>query len=307
MPQELLGYQPESYRIGPNDVLFITVWNHPELTVPSGPQFGGETNGRTVRPDGTLFYPYIGNIQAAGKTIEELRDEINNKLATFIESPQVDVGVLRYFSQQVVLSGAFAQNTPVPITAKPLTLLEALGMGGIVTTEADLSSLRLTRDGKSYILDVYALTSEPSDIHRLYLKNGDSVHLPYNDQNKVFVMGEVTRPQALAFKSASINLTDAIGTAGGLHQMSSKGQDVYVIRGVPDLGTEKAKIYQLKAKSPSAFILANRFELQPQDVVYVGASGVTRWNRVLSQILPTLSVLGLTSRALRDLDDINTN
>lgn len=305
IPAELLAYQPNTYRIGANDVLFITVWNHPELTVPGSQLGGGDTNGRIVKPDGTLFYPYIGNIEAAGKTTEELRLEISRKLATYIESPQVDVGILRFFSQRIVLSGAFNNSQPIPITNKPLTLLEAMGMGQLNTQLADLSSVKLTRDGKTHELDVYALTRSPSSIHQLYLKDGDSIHLPYNDDNKVYVLGEVTRPQALAIKSATINLTDAISTAGGLHQLSSKGQDVYVIRGVADLSAEKAKIYQLNAKSPSAFILANNFQLQAQDVVYVGATGLTRWNRVITQIIPSLSVLGLTSRVANDVDDIN--
>ncbi|HCJ30980.1 MAG TPA: capsular biosynthesis protein, partial [Pseudomonas sp.] len=62
--QELLDYKPEAYRIGANDLLYITVWDHPELTAPSGPQQQLDANGRLVRPDGTLFYPYIGNVDA---------------------------------------------------------------------------------------------------------------------------------------------------------------------------------------------------------------------------------------------------
>ncbi len=305
IPDELLRIQAADYRIGSSDVLFITVWNHPELTVP-GTQFNGsDTNGRIVKPDGNLFYPYIGNIQAAGKTTEELRTEISKKLAIYIESPQVDVGVLHYYSQRVTLSGAFVRSQAVPITNKPLSLLEALGIGQVNPELADLSSLRLTREGKTYVLDIYALTREPSSVYQIYLQDDDSIHLPFNDENKVFIMGEINKPQALAMKSSSINLTDAIGTAGGMQQLSAKGQDVYIIRGVDDLKNEKAKIFQLKARSPSAFILANNFPLQAQDVVFVGASGVTRWNRVISQIIPTLSILGLTSRAWRDIDDIS--
>lgn len=305
IPQELLDYTPETYKVGPNDLLFITVWNHPELTIPGSQFSSGDTNGRSVKPDGKLFYPYIGDVEAAGKTAEELRTEITKKLAKYIESPQVDVGVLRYYSQRVLLSGAFENNNPIPITSTPMSLTEALGLGKADIEHADLSRVSLKRNGKNYEINFYELTRLPSSINSIYLKDGDSIHLPYNDQNKVFVMGEVVKPQALPMKSASITLTDAIGTAGGIHQLSSKGQDVYVIRGVNDLSTEKAQIYRLDAKSPSAFILANNFNLQAQDVVFVGASGVTRWNRVISQIMPTISLLGTTSRAWYDVDRIN--
>lgn len=304
IPSELL-VAPQAYEIGPSDVLFITVWNHPELTVPGSQFNGSDTNGRIVKPDGSLFYPYIGNIQASGKTTEALRVEISEKLAKYIESPQVDVGILRYFSQRITLSGAFMHSQAVPISDKPITLLEAMGIGQIDSKMADLSNVRLTRDGKTYLLDVYQLVREPSAIYQLYLHNGDSIHVPFNDENKVFIMGEVKRPQAIAMRSSHINLTDAISTAGGLDQLSAKGQDVYVIRGVEDLSHEKATVFQLKAKSPTAFILANNFQLQAQDVVFVAASGITRWNRVISQLLPSISILGLSSRSWRDVQEIN--
>ena len=86
IPQTLLDYTPENYRIGANDALFITVWDHPELTVPGGQQQTNEANARVVRDDGTLFYPFIGNVQVAGKTLEELREIIATRLAAISSS-----------------------------------------------------------------------------------------------------------------------------------------------------------------------------------------------------------------------------
>src|SRR5690242_16479761 len=83
VPQELLSYQPAPYRIGPGDSLYITVWDHPELTSPAGTQQQTAANGRLVRSDGTLFYPYVGSIKVAGQTIEEVRQTIEQKLAKF--------------------------------------------------------------------------------------------------------------------------------------------------------------------------------------------------------------------------------
>lgn len=291
VPAELLRYQPEGYRIGSGDLLYITVWDHPELTAPSGAQQQVEANGRLVRPDGTLFYPYIGTVQAAGQTIEDLRSTITERLSQFVESPQVDISVLRFLSQKVVLSGAFNTAGEQFITNTQLSLVQAISKAGIQTGQADLASLTLKRDGREYLIDLDSLNYSGSSLNQVYLKDGDQLHLSYNDRKKVYVLGEVYAPRAITFKARHLKLADAIGSSGGINQTSANARAVYVIRGAEDLEKEKAKVFQLDAKSPTAFVLAERFELQPQDVVYVGPAGITRWNRFISQVFPSANLL----------------
>ncbi|MFZ5957328.1 polysaccharide biosynthesis/export family protein [Pseudomonas knackmussii] len=301
VPAELLAYHPQDYRIGASDVLYITVWDHPELTTPSGSQQQIDANGRLVRPDGTLFYPYIGAVKVAGRTIEEVRTEIASRLSQYVESPQVDLAIMRFASQKVLLTGAFVKAGPQSITTTPLSLMEAIGNAGVDATTADLSGLVLKRDGREYPLNLDLVSNQQSDLYNLYLKSGDQIHLPYNDHKKVYLMGEVNGPRALTYKTRNLNLAEALGTAGGLNQASSNGKAVYVIRGVENLEREKAKVFQLDAQSPTAFILAQRFNLQPQDVVYVGPAGVTRWNRFISQIVPSTTILGTGANIKNDL------
>ncbi|SDH58917.1 polysaccharide export outer membrane protein [Pseudomonas panipatensis] len=301
VPAELLTYQPQDYRIGAGDVLYITVWDHPELTTPSGSQQQSDANGRLVRPDGTLFYPYIGKVRVAGRNIEEVRTEISSRLAEYVEAPQVDVAILRFASQKVVLTGAFAKAGPQPITTTPLSLMEAIGVASVDSTSADLSGLQLKRDGREYSLNLDALNDRQSDLYNLYLKDGDQIHLPYNDRKKVYLMGEVGNPRAITYKTRDLNLADALGSVGGLNQTTASGKAVYVIRGVEDLEREPAKVFQLDAQSPTAFILAQRFNLQPQDVVYVGPAGITRWNRFISQLVPSAGILGTGASIKNDM------
>jgi polysaccharide biosynthesis/export protein len=296
VPAALLDYHPEAYRIGPGDLLYITVWDHPELTSPAGNQQQAAANGRLVRPDGTIYYPFAGTVQAAGKTIEQLRQLLADKLATYIRKPEVDISVIDYGSQHVLVEGALTKTGPQPITTVPLTLGEALGSAVVDTNNANLSDVMLARDGQVYHINMDRLEESGKIAKDIYLKAGDRIVVPYNDRQEVYVMGEVVRPAALKFKTADLTLTQAIGQAGGLNQLTSKGK-IYVIRDATSHGPGQpgAKVYELDAKSPVAFALADQFRVKPGDVVFASAAGITRWNRFLTQLLPLTSAISATA------------
>lgn len=104
------------------------------------------------------------------------------------------------------------------------------------------------------------------------------------------MVGEVLRPSSQFMDKGRMTLAEALGNAGGVDPLTANAGQVYVIR----TGRPKPEIFHLDASSPDAMILAHDFKLAARDVVFVDPVQVTRWNRVVTQILPTVTTLSTT-------------
>lgn len=302
LPAELLrdAYKPHIYRLGVNDVIAVTVWEHPELTQPLGEYRSDEATGQVIDADGTMFYPYVGNIKAAGLTREELRELITRKLSESLEDPQVDVKVLSYRSKKVFVGGEVQQPGQKAMTDEPMTLPEALSRAGGLTLKANAGDIWLTREGKTYTIDFLSMYREGSPLDKLYLQPGDKIHVPSREENKVYVLGEVVKPQGVPLEHGRLSLTQALGEVGGIFELTADADAVYVIRAGRD--RQGIDVYHLSAKNPVALVLGDQFQLQPRDVIYVDNTDLAGWYRFTTLILPTAGILINTSNVA---DDIN--
>jgi polysaccharide export outer membrane protein len=302
LPAELLRetVRPYIYRLGVNDVIAVTVWEHPELTQPLGEYRSDEATGQVISADGTMFYPYVGRIKAAGLTREELRQFITRRLSESLENPQVDVKVLSYRSKKVYVGGQVQEPGIKPMTDDPMTLPEALSRAGGLTLEANAGDIWLTRDGKTYTIDFLSMYRAGSPIDKLYLQPGDKIHVPSRKENKVYVLGEVVRPKGVPLEHGRLSLTQALGEVGGIFETTADADAIYVIRA--GAKRQGINVYHLSAKNPVALVLGDQFQLQPRDVIYVDNTGLAGWNRFITLILPSASIL---SQGTNVADDIN--
>jgi len=271
-----------SYRIGPQDRLQITVWEHPELNDPGGEKILPELAGKVVDDNGDLYYPYVGTLHVGGKTVTEVREELTRELSRYFKKVKLDIRVLSFQAHRVAVVGEVRNPGIVAMTETPLTVAEAISRAGGATQDSDLNNVALARGGQLYKLDVQALYEKGLTTQNLLLRDGDVLNVGDQKDSKVYVMGEVGRQQAIQINKGRMSLAQALAEAYGVDFNTSRPGDIYVLRA----GDMQPEIFQLDAESPDAMILAEQFPLQPHDTLFVGTAGVTQWSRVLNQILP---------------------
>ncbi|HRX69949.1 MAG TPA: polysaccharide biosynthesis/export family protein [Candidatus Competibacteraceae bacterium] len=289
-PAELPKPVASDYKIGPGDILTIIVWGHPELTIPTGEFRNAEQAGTVVAEDGTIFYPFVGIVPVAGKTTREVRNLLTQPLSKFIELVQLDVRVAAYRSKRVYVVGEVVKPGLREITDIPMTLIEAINRSDGFTGQADPANITLTRQGQTFRVDLQALYENGAVDQNIPLEPGDIVNVPDRQLNKVFVLGEVQNPGSFIMNKRRKTLAEAIGDAGDVLHTTANPQQIFVMRGQID----QPEIYHLDSRSPDALLLADRFPLQPRDIVYVDTADVVRWNRVITNILPTATLLNTT-------------
>lgn len=289
------------YKIGIGDILQITVWDHPELTIPAGSSRSSQESGNVVNENGTIYYPYIGYVDVVGLTTQEIREEVASRLSRYIESPQVDVSVADFRSQRVYVSGAVETPGVYPLTNVPTRIVDAISRAGGLKGSADWRNITLTRGGKDYRLSLKAIYETGNKLHNVLLQQGDVINVPLGDDQKVFMLGEVGSTKTLPMGRNGLTLAEAISNAGGLDERQSDATGVFVVRRAENADPSSDHLidmYQLNLKDATALVLADGFTLNNRDMVYVTAAPLARWNRIVSLLVPSFTALFLSDRAV---------
>jgi len=301
--------EAKPYGIGPGDVINIVVWNHPELVLaPAGSTLTTDSsglaavgNGFNVSPEGLIQFPLLGSFKIAGLTENKARDEITRRLSKFLTDPQVTLRVQAYRSGRVYVDGEVRTPGLQAINDIPMTLPEAISRAGGFTPIADRATVAVTRKGATTTINMPQLVTLGVNPLQIMLAAGDMVRVGSRDDTKVYIMGEVTRPLAMPLRNGRLTLNEALGESGGVNATSGDPRQIYVVRsrngdGAPVTdanGTATPttpEIYHLDANSPTAYALAEGFELKSRDVVYVDPVPLVLWNRVISLILPSAQI-----------------
>ncbi len=247
--------------LGPGDVLNFSLYGEPELS-------RAEV---AIGPDGRVSYLEAQGVVAAGLTVDEFRERLNEALAQFRRSPQVFVSPVAYRSKKYFVLGKVAQRGAFPLD-RPTTLIEAVARAGGMETGlaadrslielADLSRSFLARNGQRVPVDFERLFQHGDLSQNVPLEPNDYIYFPAGGEKEVYVLGAVRTPGAHLYTN-STGVVGAVAGRGGFNDRAWR-KKLVVIRG----GLTRPETFEINVDD----VLAGRrpdLKLEPKDIVYV--------------------------------------
>jgi protein involved in polysaccharide export with SLBB domain/capsular polysaccharide biosynthesis protein len=247
--------------LGPGDVLSFSLYGDPESLREEVP----------IGPDGRISYLEAQNIMAAGLTVDEFRDRLNEELGKFRRAPQAFVVPVSFKSKKYFVLGRVAQRGAFALD-RPVTLVEAVARAGGMETGmaadrsmielADLSRSFLARNGQRLPIDFEKLFLHGDLSQNVPLEPNDYIYFPAGGEKEVYVLGAVRAPGAHVYHT-SVGAVGAIAGRGGFNERAWH-QKVLVIRGglgrPQPIAVDAREV--LSGQKPDVI-------LQPRDIVFV--------------------------------------
>lgn len=285
------------YRVGPRDILEITMWT------------ADQPNKEDVEimADGTLSFSFVQNLQVNGLTVKQVQKKLTQYLKTYIRNPRVDVRVKYYRSKKVSImgpgrwqesgggSGSAESGNPGFYLEGKVTILEMLSRTRAARSDANLREVTVRRkNGQTLKLNLYRAMTLGDNSQNIVLDNGDVIYLPLisKEGNRVFIFGEVRSPGAYSFTGSSMHMLDAIAAAGG-PTVFAKAEYTKVVRG--DIANPEVISVNLKKLLETGDQSQNT-DLKDGDLVYVPESAIGDINKFVQRIRPLVDLVTLPGR-----------
>ena len=280
--QQMLAANEASFHLGKGDVLSISVYDEPDLTLDSVP----------VRPDGMIAFPLIGDVLVNGRNVEDISEEIRERLLQYVLEPKVSVVVREFNSLDYTLYGEVVTPGVYPLTTD-VSITGAIAKAGGLTKGqfrassvelADLTHAFLARNGQVMPVDFVRLVRHGDMRFDIALQPGDYIHIPSGLSKEVYILGEVKAPALFAFRE-SMPMSRTLALAEGFTNDADLSR-IHIVRGALHNPTVIVADFEKVINGQ-----AQDVQLEPGDVVYVPPTALTRYSRTLDKILPTIQAL----------------
>ena len=271
------------YRIGPGDLVNITMWQGDRPTVYK----------LLVQADGTISLPYFDGAKIDGMTAPEADAYLTKELARYLRHPRVDVLVIKQGSKSVKVFGAGAGAAQNPsggtyyLTGRE-TLVDLMSRLGSPAKDADFTRVRLVRNGKTTVLNVQRAIRQGDMSQNAVLDDGDTVDIPSLDESTryVYVLGEVVKPRRLPY-NGELTILDAVSACEGF-TANAYYPDIRLVR----TNRETPVVYAIAMdRLLKQGDVSQNMVLEDKDIIIIPADPITNWNRFVDKMLPTISKL----------------
>lgn len=165
-PETTAAVDPKSYVIGAQDVLMIRVWREQDF---SGPY--------TVRPDGKITIPLVGDVQASGLTPERLGEQLKQALSSYINAPDVSVSLQTVNSKKFFITGEVNRAGEYSL-ATPTKVFDALSNAGGFRDFANKKKIIIIRGAERIKFNYQDILKGKSLEQNILLENGDTIVVP---------------------------------------------------------------------------------------------------------------------------------
>ncbi|MHA3060015.1 polysaccharide biosynthesis/export family protein [Acinetobacter sp. ANC 4636] len=277
-----------TYILTSGDILSIQLWNYPEISSLAN------ASGYSIDQQGYVQLPLVSRYKASGKTLYQIQTELKSAFSRYLKQPDLVVRIVSYQGQRYYVQGNVTKGGQFFLTDQPTSLYTALGMAGGVTQLGDPTSIQLIRHGQTFNLNTIELEKQGLSLHKLIIQPNDTIYVNARENQKIYVMGEAGKNQAIPMRDQGMSLSDVIGESLGLNPLSASAARIYVLRS--NNTDHTTAIYHLNLNSIGNFGLANQFKMHSNDIVYFDPTGLTRWQRVVNQILPFSNALYSTKQ-----------
>jgi len=299
---------PVGSLISRGDIVSVELWEAPPAVL-----FGGGIvnlgAGATASPrsqlteqmvdtEGKISIPFVGLVQAAGRTPAQLGQVIEKGLSGKAHAPQALVRIITSASRTVTVMGEVNNSSRVPLTPKGERLLDVLASVGGTRQPVGKMTVQVTRDSRTVSMPLERVVTNPPE--NIRLQPDDLVTALYQPYSFT-ALGATGRNEEIPFEATGITLSQALGRVSGLQDMRANVSGVFIFRmespaalGNDANGEKIPVIYRIDLRNPALFFVAQSFPLRNQDILYVSNAPLADLqkfvNVIASSVLPVVTI-----------------
>jgi polysaccharide export outer membrane protein len=284
--------------IAPGDSLKVRIFERYGGNIfPTIQGMAADLGVQRVAEDGTIRIPVVGVVQVAGLDLNQVEQRIIQQLGNKVQEPEVIVDFESPRTQTVVVSGDVKKPGRWSILDDIRTVVDAINMaggpsgGGQLAVPENQLEVVVRRQGQVILRAQFSELLAGADIP---VQKGDEIVVRSNPRVYT-VLGAVMKSGNVEMTKTNISLLEALGNVGGLQDQRANKTGVYVFR-MGDLvnnPTARARVFRLDLFQPVSIFIAQQFGVQARDVVYVTNAPLYEYDKILSSIYRTFSIIGV--------------